>query len=171
VIILNSFLISTSKKKPDSVVNSFARKGDSVNVYDSELDLSKSDLQLFPQFRGLLDAIRIKESGHLGDGLGAVGDNGKALGPYQIWEVYWIDAVEKDPSLGENNVYGDVKFDKDYSEKIIFAYWSRYATEERIGRGVTDEDRARIHNGGPNGYKKDSTISYWNSVKSIIESS
>ena len=27
------------------------------------------------------------------------------------------------------------------------------------------QDIARIHNGGPNGYRKDSTLGYWKKVK------
>jgi hypothetical protein len=30
----------------------------------------------------------------------------------------------------------------------------KYATAKRLGRAPTVEDIARIHNGGPNGYKK-----------------
>lgn len=33
----------------------------------------------------------------------------------------------------------------------------RYATVKRLGRVPTVEDIARIHNGGPNGYKKTAT--------------
>ena len=44
----------------------------------------------------------------------------------------------------------------------------RYATEHRLGRKVTQEDIARIHNGGPNGYKKESTEKYWSKVKKIL---
>lgn len=92
----------------------------------------------------------------------AIGDNGNAIGAYQIWRAYWQDAVEHDPSIG--GVYSDCT-DKAYAEKIVLAYWSRYATEKRIGRPVTDEDRARIHNGGPNGYKKKATEKYWKKIK------
>ena len=92
----------------------------------------------------------------------AVGDNGNAIGAYQIWYAYWYDAVEYDPSIGGK--YEDC-YNKDYSEKIINAYWKRYANEKRLGRKVTDEDRARIHNGGPNGYKKKATVGYWSDVK------
>ena len=92
----------------------------------------------------------------------AVGDNGNAIGAYQIWHAYWYDAVEYDPSIGGK--YEDC-YNKDYSEKIINAYWKRYANERRLGRKVTDEDRARIHNGGPNGYKKEATVGYWDKVK------
>ena len=34
------------------------------------------------------------------------------------------------------------------------AYMQRHANARQIGRHVTVEDIARIHNGGPNGYKK-----------------
>ena len=84
------------------------------------------------------------------------------LGCYQILEPYWIDALEQNPSIG--GVYEDV-LDKEYSEKVIYAFWDRYATEERLGRPATDEDRARMHNKGPNGYKKDSSIPYWIKVQ------
>ena len=43
----------------------------------------------------------------------------------------------------------------------------RYATERRLGHPATDEDIARIHNGGPNGYKHDSTLGYWEEVKEV----
>ena len=94
----------------------------------------------------------------------AVGDNGNAIGPYQIWEIYWKDAVEFNPSLRKNHTYEDCT-NKEYAEQIVLAYWQRYATEKRIGRPVTDEDRARIHNGGPNGYKKKATLKYWKKVQ------
>ena len=42
---------------------------------------------------------------------------------------------------------------------------ARYATERRLGRTPTYEDVARIHNGGPNGYKKTATYKYWQKVK------
>ena len=107
----------------------------------------------------LLNAICEVESGCVST---AVGDNGKAIGSYQIWECYWKDAVEFDSSIG--GVYEDC-YDEKYAKKIVRAYMKRYATKKRIGRKVTDEDRARIHNGGPNGYKKKATEGYWKNVK------
>jgi len=95
----------------------------------------------------------------------AVGDGGKAIGAYQIWESYYNDAVQYDPSLSENGkTYQDVT-DRDYATKVVEAYMSRYATKKRLGREPTAEDLARIHNGGPNGYKKDATKKYWEKVK------
>ena len=90
--------------------------------------------------------------------VGKVGE----LGCYQIRECFWIDALEHDPSIGGE--YEDV-IDREYAEKCIHAYWDRYATEKRLGRPVTDEDRARMHNGGPNGHKKTKTIEYWDKVQ------
>ena len=120
---------------------------------------SADSLQVSPSHRKLLDAIRQVESGNNPD---AVGDNGNAIGAYQIWECYWKDAIEFDPSIGGE--YKDC-FDVEYSEKVVLAYWKRYATMKRIGRTPTDEDRARIHNGGPNGYKKEATVKYWSKVE------
>lgn len=115
--------------------------------------------------RKLLDAIRQVETGGHPNPSEAIGDGGKALGPYQIHRIYWLDAVEFDKSIGGK--YTDVK-NKDYAEKVILAYWKRYATKRRIGREVSDEDRARIHNGGPNGFKKKATIPYWKKVKQLL---
>ena len=88
------------------------------------------------------------------------------IGWYQILPDFWTDALEHDPSIGGE--YEDVAKDKEYAEKVILAYWDRYATVKRLGREPTDEDRARIHNKGPNGYKKDSSLDYWNKVKAIL---
>ena len=93
--------------------------------------------------------------------VGKVGE----LGCYQIRECFWIDALEHDPSIGGE--YEDV-IDREYAERCIYAYWDRYATEKRLGRPVTDEDRARMHNGGPNGHKKTSTIKYWNKIQNEL---
>jgi len=47
-------------------------------------------------------------------------------------------------------------------------YMEIYATAKRLGRPVTDEDRARIWNGGPNGYKSLATVGYWKKVKAKL---
>ena len=94
--------------------------------------------------------------------VGKVGE----LGCYQIRECFWIDALEWYSSIGGE--YEDV-IDREYAEKVIYAFWDRYANEKRLGRPVTDEDRARMHNGGPNGYKKTKTIKYWDKIKKILK--
>ena len=101
----------------------------------------------------LLDAMYTVESGR---GKNLVGDGGKAIGPYQFWREYWQDAVEHDKSIGGK--YEDC-MNKAYAEKIIRAYWKRYAP-----KGATIEQLARIHNGGPRGHKRSATVKYWNKI-------
>jgi len=106
----------------------------------------------------LLDAMYTVESSR---GKVLVGDGGKAIGPYQIWYSYWQDAVEYDPSIG--GVYRDC-MDKAYSERIVWAYWCRYAP-----KGATVQDLARIHNGGSRGYKNPKTLKYWDRIKQALK--
>jgi hypothetical protein len=91
----------------------------------------------------------------------AVGDGGKAIGAFQIHKVYWQDAVAHDPSIGGK--YEDC-FDREYARKIVRAYMDRYAPAN-----ATDEQVARIHNGGPRGHKKSATVKYWNKVKKELQ--
>ena len=51
-----------------------------------------------------------------------------------------------------------------YSEEVLTAYVSDYATANRLGHNPTDEDLARIHHGGPNGWNNLSTLEYWRKV-------
>ena len=48
------------------------------------------------------------------------------------------------------------------------AYMNRYATTDRLGCPATDEDIARIHNGGPSGHKHSSTEGYWSRVRALL---
>ena len=91
------------------------------------------------------------------------GANGNAIGPLQIWEVAWLDVAQ------EGESYSDCE-NLDYSLEVFRRYMRRYATERRIGRPPTAEDKARIWNGGPNGFKKKKkTDKYWNKVKKELD--
>ena len=109
----------------------------------------------------VLQAIRIVESNNIPS---AVGDGGNAIGVYQIWESYWKDATEF-CNLGGK--YRDC-FVPEYADRIVRCYMKRYATPRRLGREATMQDIARIHNGGPNGYKKQATLKYWEKVEKIL---
>jgi hypothetical protein len=109
-----------------------------------------------------LDAIQQVETGSEKDPNNAVGDKGKALGAYQIWHSYWLDAVEHRPDLKARG-YQAVK-DPAYAREIIKAYMARYAP-----KGASWEDRARIHNGGPKGHRKTSTKAYWAKVQAKLK--
>ena len=111
----------------------------------------------------VLAAIRVVESNNNPD---AVGDGGDAIGIYQIHRSYWQDAVEYDPSIGGS--YRDC-FNPKYAERIVRAYMARYCNARRLGHEPTQEDLARMHNGGPNGHKKSATLKYWDKVKDHMQ--
>lgn len=49
-------------------------------------------------------------------------------------------------------------------------YMDLYATAQNLGHVATNEDRARIWNGGPNGWKSPSTEGYWQAVSKLLAS-
>lgn len=106
--------------------------------------------------RPLLDAIRQVESG--GRANPPDGDGGRAIGPYQIWRVYWIDA----------RLPGDYQDCRraDYAERVMLAYWARYCPRALEARDF--ETLARVHNGGPSGARKAATVKYWRKVQSQL---
>ena len=108
----------------------------------------------------ILAIIAIESNGN--DGI--TGDNGNAYGCLQIWQCYVDDANEY---AGTTYTHEDA-YDRQKSIAIFNAYMARYATEKRLGRVATAEDIARIHNGGPNGYKKAATDEYWRKVKAEL---
>jgi len=108
----------------------------------------------------ILTAIRKVETGGCKDPSNAVGDDGKAIGPLQIHYSYWKDAVEFDPSIGGK--YSDCKSEA-YARKIVIAYWTRYAPNWSF------ETLSRVHNGGPTGHKKTSTLDYWRKVQKKLD--
>ena len=57
-----------------------------------------------------------------------------------------------------------------YSEEVIDAYVHRYATQTRLGRVPTNEDFARIHHGGPDGWSSPNTEEYWRQVSTAMMS-
>ncbi|XP_071942097.1 lysozyme-like [Antedon mediterranea] len=92
-----------------------------------------------------------------------------SCGPYQIKEPYYTDAKLKGKDLD-----GDWKnCTKTFpcSERCVQGYMARYAIKSRIQHDPTCEDFARIHNGGPNGYKNPNTLGYWYKVKACLEKS
>ena len=107
----------------------------------------------------ILDAIEKVETGGQRDPANAIGDGGKALGPMQIHRVYWLDAVDHDPSLVANGETYDSVRDRAYARRVVMAYWSRYA------KSWDSETLARVHNGGPKGATKRATLGYWAKVK------
>lgn len=87
------------------------------------------------------------------------GDKGKAIGPYQIWYDYWVDARMA------YGTYQDCR-KKEYAEAVIESYWKRYAPKAYASG--ENKTLARIHNGGPHGDKRSSTLKYWKKVQAVL---
>lgn len=109
--------------------------------------------------------IQVESSG---DGL-AIGDKGKAYGCLQLWDTYIQDV---------NRVYRTSYRHKDafnrltaieITKKYLTFYGKIYT--KRTGKKPTNEVFARIHNGGPIGYKKVETLEYWTKVKVALNGS
>lgn len=97
----------------------------------------------------------------------AVSTDGVHLGCLQIGELYLADANR----FGGTDFSMNDMFDREKSKQVFYAYMRGYATEERLGRPVLIEDAARMHYGGPNGWRYDSTLPYWEHVKRVIRAS
>ena len=89
-----------------------------------------------------------------------LGDNGRALGPFQIHKGYWQDAMSFNKSIGGK--YSDCA-EYSYSVKVVTAYLNRYAKAAVLQKDY--KTQAKIHNGGPNGVDKAATNVYWRKVK------
>jgi len=88
----------------------------------------------------------------------AVGDDGRSRGMYQIGRAYWQDACEYG---GLDWEYDALVWSRPHCERIMLWYWKRYGARN-------DEERARLHNGGPNWRKKPATVDYWRRVKGAM---
>lgn len=89
----------------------------------------------------------------------AVGDGGRSLGRYQIGRLYWQDA-------GSPGVYNDVT-DPAFAESVMLAYWRRWCPDALAA--LDYETLARVHNGGPRGSSKQSTLPYWRKVQERLQ--
>lgn len=111
----------------------------------------------------VLDAIRYVESGwrdNVPDG-----DGGRAIGPYQIHRIYWLDAIEFRPALGGG--YEDCR-QREYAERVVAAYMERWVPDAWANKNA--RIIARTHNGGPTGATKRSTLRYWRRVRAALPS-
>ena len=86
---------------------------------------------------------------------------------YQITRQY-VDDVNR-ISDNEAFIYED-RNDRAKSERMMEIYWLYYARRylDQTGRDPTWETLARIHNGGPDGWKKYGTKKYWRRVKNFL---
>lgn len=121
-------------------------------------------MQLFSS--ALIAAIIAVESGGNDH---AIGDHGRSVGCLQIGPAVVADVNAHLPSAAYHFSLSD-RFDRLHSVDLMVDYWTIYATPERLGHEHTDEDLARIWNGGPSGARKQSTLPYWEKVQKILRS-
>jgi len=108
----------------------------------------------------LILALIVVESG--GDN-SAIGDHGRAYGPLQIHQ-----AVVTDVNRIHNTAYTHRDmFRREMAITVCMAYLRHYGRQytEDTGEKPTPEIYARIWNGGPKGWTKQSTEQYWERVK------
>ena len=117
----------------------------------------------------LLNAIKgVESSGNSS----AIGDNGKAVGAYQLHKVYVDDVnkIIKNKGFKTRFTYND-RFNAHKSRVMTLIYLKHYGKvyERKTGKKASLEVLARIHNGGPSGYKKQATVKYWEKVKKRLK--
>jgi len=95
----------------------------------------------------------------------AIGDNGKAFGCLQIWEVVIKDVNRV---YKTNYKHSDMMF-RYPSCEVCFLYlkfWGNQYTK-KTGKKASLEVLSKIWNGGPNGWKKEATEKYWKKVLDV----
>lgn len=115
-----------------------------------------------PPSKALIDSLIAVESG--GDD-NAVGDKHLAKKAYGCLQVRQPCVDDYNAAHGTAHKAEDCLGNRALSVRICGWYVDRYATAKRLGHTPTDEDKVRIWNGGPNGWKRKSTQEYWRKVK------
>ncbi len=97
----------------------------------------------------------------------AIGDGGRAVGCLQIHPV----VVEDVNRIYQTKYTEKDRLNKAKSMSICRLYLKYYGTRYQLktGKKATMEALARIWNGGPDGWKKQSTVKYWKKVKGLYE--
>ena len=102
----------------------------------------------------------------------AIGDNGKSVGCLQIQQ----GVIEDVNRIYKVDYSEEHRYDR-LSSKDICQYYLNYWVKKAYSKAEFSENEtfnineiaARIWNGGPNGYKKKSTIKYWKKVEKMAE--
>jgi len=121
--------------------------------------------ELVPQKKTLVDALIQVESTGNDNAIGDLHLSDRAYGCLQIRKPVCIDVNN---AFGTSYIPQDMLGNRKLSIEVFHKYMSLYATPKALGREVTDQDRARIWNGGPTGYKKSATVGYWAKVKKLL---
>jgi hypothetical protein len=97
----------------------------------------------------------------------AVGDNGRAVGCLQIHPILVDDVNTILARRGSSTRFTLAdRLNRQKSVAMLEVYLGHYG--RRLGRKATEQDLARIWNGGPAGWKRSSTLRYWSKVSSKL---
>ena len=91
----------------------------------------------------------------------------KAYGCLQIRELMCVDV---DKRWHTHYKASDCLGNRKLSILICLRYYRLYDTARVVGHRPTLEDLARMWNGGPFGFKKRSTVGYWEKVRKVLHS-
>ena len=106
----------------------------------------------------LLDAIAIVESNG--------GTSSKNV--YQLTPIYVRDVVR---ISRQRMTFAQATGSEELARACIECYWDYYgkAYTRKTGRAPSAEVLVRIHNGGPDGWQKRSTVKYWRRVQEVLD--
>lgn len=120
-------------------------------------------------FEAFIAALRhVETGGKLGttSSTATLGDDGVSLGPLQIQDPYFKDAVELVDKLQYSDV---VHHDKAVLVMLLYLYRYDRSSFYKLQLPLSVAEKwARIHNGGPTGARKKATLSYWERVKALL---
>ena len=99
-------------------------------------------------------------------------ENGKTSNNvYQLTISYVVDVNSIRINKGQSWFYFIDRVDRAKSKRMMLTYWRHYGEQYRrtTGKTPTAEVLARIHNGGPDGWKNPATHKYWQKVKAVMD--
>lgn len=136
------------------------------NLFSVDRVMVNEDVSI-NEFNELLDAISFIESNNRNT---VIGDNGKSVGRFQISKAY-IDDVNRFLKNKKIRYSYEDRNDPIKSREIVRVYLIEYGKHysKVTGKIPSIEVYARIHNGGPSGWKKSATNVYVKKIKSFIE--
>lgn len=118
------------------------------------------------QFPGLINAIIEVESDGKDSAIGDKGLKHPAYGPLQIRQPY-VDDYNRMYKKTYKAI--DCLGNRALSIQIFNGYMWGYCSPILLGHPRTAQDIARIHNGGPSGWKEEATLGYWAKVQKFYK--
>ncbi len=142
-----------------NIINNMDRGAVVSNIKNINSDYEKKRKIISILNNGLLEKLKIVESGNNPK---KIGDNGRAYGILQIHKEV-IDDVNQ---IYHTNFEHKDAFDERKSEIICKLYLMHYGSKLQDNL-LTENNLARIWNGGPKGYLKQATLSYVKKLNKI----